>query len=150
MPCQIVALPTDVNGVGSIITEVFVAGHVSCFQMSPYSLWTSLTGVVGSGVDEMNGTPTSPCDFMTEVNYCVRSRVVLLWLKEPRHIVQGRVTGQYYRDNMLTPFVVPFARRVNRRFFCCFFRTTMSVFTIHESSMLTSSSTTSFECHRQQ
>ncbi|XP_041362096.1 uncharacterized protein LOC121378062 [Gigantopelta aegis] len=44
----------DVNGVGSVRTGVFVAGHVSCFQMNPYSLWTSLTGVVGSGDNEMN------------------------------------------------------------------------------------------------
>ena len=36
--------------------------------------------------------------------------------RTPLHVVQGRVTGQYYRDNILTPFVVPFARRVGRRF----------------------------------
>ena len=27
------------------------------------------------------------------------------------HICQGTVTGQYYRDNILDPIVVPFARR---------------------------------------
>ncbi|XP_041372799.1 uncharacterized protein LOC121386067 [Gigantopelta aegis] len=40
-PSQIVTLPIDVNGVWSVRSGVFVAGHVSCFQMSPYSLWTS-------------------------------------------------------------------------------------------------------------
>ena len=45
----------DVNGVRSVTTGVFVAGHVTCFQMSPYSRWTSLASVVGSGDDdEMN------------------------------------------------------------------------------------------------
>lgn len=32
------------------------------------------------------------------------------------HVVAGRVTGQYYRDNILAPHVVPFARRYGRRF----------------------------------
>ena len=136
------------NVVGSVRSGVFVVSHVLYLQLSPYSLWISSTCVVGSGDDEMNGTPTSQCDFMTEVNW-VRSRVVLLWLKEPRHIVQGRVTGQYFRDNMLTPFVVPFARRAGRRCCCCF-RTTMPVFTVHKSSMLISSSTISIEFRGQQ
>ena len=55
------------NGVDSVRTGVFVAGHVSCFHMSPYSLWTSLTGVIRPGNDEMNGRPTSQCDFMTDL-----------------------------------------------------------------------------------
>ena len=32
------------------------------------------------------------------------------------HIVQGRVTGQYYRDNILEPIVVPFARQAGPQF----------------------------------
>lgn len=32
------------------------------------------------------------------------------------HVVAGRVTGQYYRDNILAAHVVPFARRHGRRF----------------------------------
>ena len=36
--------------------------------------------------------------------------------RTPFDIVEGRVAGQYYRDSILTPFVVPFARRVGRRF----------------------------------
>ena len=55
------------NGVGSVRTWIFVAGHVTSFQMSPYSLWTFLTGVVGSGDDEVNSTPTSQCDFVTDL-----------------------------------------------------------------------------------
>ena len=43
-------LPTDVNGVGSVGTGAFVAGHVSCFQMS---LCSHCTCLVGSGDDEM-------------------------------------------------------------------------------------------------
>ena len=50
-----------------LVLFLFVADHVTCFQISRYSLWTSLTGVVRSGVDEMNGTPTSQCDFMTDL-----------------------------------------------------------------------------------
>ena len=62
LPWQIVTLSSDVSGVRSL-AGVFVAGHVSCFQMSPYSLWISLTGMVQSSDDELNGTPTSQCDF---------------------------------------------------------------------------------------
>ena len=32
----------------------------------------------------------------------------------PLHIVQGRVTGQYFQDNILTPFVVLYARHVGQ------------------------------------
>ena len=32
------------------------------------------------------------------------------------HVVQGRVTGVYYRDNNLAPIVLPFARHAGRRF----------------------------------
>ena len=39
------------NGIGSVRTS-----NVSCFQMSLYSLWTSLTGVVRFGGDETNVT----------------------------------------------------------------------------------------------
>ena len=85
------------------------------FSDESYSLCTFLTGVVQSGDVELNGTPTSQCDFMTVMAVdrfgCVR---VSLCLTEPLHIVQGRVTGQYYRDSILTPFVLPFARRVGR------------------------------------
>ena len=65
---QIVTLSTDVNGVGLISarTGVFVAGQVSCCQMSHYSIWISLTGEVRSGDDEINGTLTSQCDSMTD------------------------------------------------------------------------------------
>ena len=67
LPWQYVKLLTAVNGGGSIRTRIFVAGHVSYFEMSPYSHRTSLTGVVGSGDDEMNDTPMSQCDFMTDL-----------------------------------------------------------------------------------
>ena len=60
-------VPIDVNGIGSIRTRVFVAGHVSCFQMRPYSLWTSLTGVVGSGNNKMNGTLKPQCSLMKDM-----------------------------------------------------------------------------------
>ena len=49
VPWQIVTFPTDVNGVGSVRTGAFIAGYMSCFQMSPHSLWTSLRGMVASG-----------------------------------------------------------------------------------------------------
>ena len=32
------------------------------------------------------------------------------------HIVRGRVTRQYYRDNNLAPIVMPFARGAGRHF----------------------------------
>ena len=32
------------------------------------------------------------------------------------HVCQGRVTGVYYRDNVLAPYVIPFARRHGREF----------------------------------
>lgn len=32
------------------------------------------------------------------------------------HMVQGRVTGVYYRDHILAPIVLPFAQRAGRRF----------------------------------
>ena len=114
LPRQIVTLSTDLNGVGSVRTGVFLAGHVSCFQLSPYSLWTSLTGVVRSGTEEMNGTPTSQCDFMTD-SVVVYGDITMTG-RTALHIVQGRVKGQHYRDNVLTPFVIPFARRVGRSF----------------------------------
>lgn len=36
--------------------------------------------------------------------------------KTDLHVCQGRVTGQYYRDNVLGPYVAPFARRHGRGF----------------------------------
>ena len=36
--------------------------------------------------------------------------------KTQLHIVQWWVTGQYYRDNIIEPIVVPFARQYGRRF----------------------------------
>ena len=98
---------------------------MSCFQLSPYSLWIYLACVVGSGDDEMKETPTSQCDFMTDI------AVDRLWCgwyhydfrnthththTHALQIVQRRLTGQYYRANILTPFVVPFARPVGRCF----------------------------------
>ena len=70
--------------------------------MSPYSLWTSMTGVIESGNNKMNNMPTSQCNF------------VLDFAVYQFHIVQGRVTGQYYWVNKLTPFVIPFAWYVGR------------------------------------
>ena len=84
----------------------------------------------------MNGTPTSQCDFMTDSAvdrlWCVCGGVCGGggWYRHDRQkhppppthththlrIVQGRITGRYYRDNILTPSVVSFARRVGRRF----------------------------------
>ena len=32
------------------------------------------------------------------------------------HVCQGRVTGMYYLDNVLAPYVIPFARRHGRGF----------------------------------
>ena len=32
------------------------------------------------------------------------------------HVCQGRFTGVYYRDNVLAPYVIPFARRHDRGF----------------------------------
>ena len=37
--------------------------------------------------------------------------------RTPLHIAQGSVNGQYYRDNILTLFVVPLARRVGNVLF---------------------------------
>ena len=67
MSWQTVTLSTD--AVGSASTGVLVAGHVSCFQMSPYLvlLWTSLTGN-----DEMT-------DLALDRLWC---GVVSLWLTE--------------------------------------------------------------------
>ena len=31
--------------------------------------------------------------------------------KTDLHVCQGRVTGMYYRDNVLAPYVIPFAQR---------------------------------------
>ena len=42
LPWQIVTLPTDVNGIGSVGIRVFMADHMWCFQISPYSLWLDL------------------------------------------------------------------------------------------------------------
>ena len=42
LPWQIVALPTDVNGVGNIRTGIFVTALVSWYQKRLYSFWTSL------------------------------------------------------------------------------------------------------------
>ena len=67
LPWQIVTLPTDVDSVGTVETAVLVVADVSGFQMSPYSLWSSLTGVVGSSEDEMNDTLRSQCKFMAEL-----------------------------------------------------------------------------------
>ena len=73
------------------------------FQLSPYSLWTSLSGVIGSGDDEkINGTPMSQCDFVRLVGGSV-----MLWggitmtdrppptPLSPVHIMQRRVTGNF-------------------------------------------------------
>ena len=53
--------------VKGVRTGVFIAGHVSCFPMSPYSLWTSSTGMVGSRDHEMNSTPASHRESMTDM-----------------------------------------------------------------------------------
>ena len=39
------------------------------------------------------------------------------YFQKPFHIVQGGVTGQYSRDNILTRFVLTFTRRVGRRYY---------------------------------
>ena len=36
--------------------------------------------------------------------------------KTDLHVCQGRVTGVYYRDNVLAPYVIPFAQRHSPRF----------------------------------
>ena len=36
--------------------------------------------------------------------------------KTDLHVVAGRITGQYYQDNILAPHVVPFARHYGCRF----------------------------------
>ena len=74
------------------------------------SFFPSLIGLVWSRDDGMNGTPTSQCHFGYGVGYGIT-----MTDRTPLHIVQGRVTEQYYRVNILTRFVVPFARRVGRR-----------------------------------
>ena len=68
---------SDMNGVGSIRTGVFVSGLVSGFQMSPYSLWTFLTGVVWTGDYEINDTPMSQYRFGSgSVMVCVGMTVI--------------------------------------------------------------------------
>ena len=101
LPWQIVTLLTDVNGV-SIRTGVFFAGYMSCFQMSPHWLWTSLIGMVVSGNNKMM---------------------------------------QFYDRFGGDSFMV--------WVMFCFFRITMPVLTVYESSMFNSSST-SIEYYSQQ
>ena len=65
------------------------------------------------------GLPTTKqYELMTDLTIdWLLCEVVLLWVSEsPLHVLQRRVTVQYYRDNILTPFVVLFARRVGRSF----------------------------------
>ena len=109
----------------------------SYFQITPYSRWTSFTGLVGFS-DNMNRTPTSQCDFMIDLAVDRLCGVVSLC---------HRVTRQCYQDNILMLLV---SHLLDVWVDVLFLMTTMSMLTMYELSMLTSSSITPIKCHGQQ
>ena len=110
----IVTLPADVNGLRKVRTAVFVAGYVSCFQMNPqFTLdFLDMCGRIWWRRNEWHANVT------LQFRERFESVSVIVWGgftmtdRTHLHIVQGSVTWQYYWDNMLIPFVIPFARLV--------------------------------------